>query len=307
MYYCRSHSDEKIKNIELSSIDIGDFSYKKTTQEYFEPIKIYIDQLKENRNQYSPGYLSKEEEINLFKRVKEKDDDAKNIIFAKFVSMVPNTICMYVGNGVAIEDLVQEGNIALLEAINKYDYNVGYRFSTFAKWSIKKNVRLHIPFYLSSFNTPVNSISIVKKLTKSYEEEVNEFYCDIELKDSVKNHHEKNKNIFSLLYALSPLPIERNNNNLLYESLEDITENHFEDEVIAKILLANIQKNIALTLTEREKSIIYLFYGLDGNGGKTEDEIGKVHYLSSTGIRRLRLMAIRKIKKSISIEEKQLR
>lgn len=295
MNYCNYyHLDGKYKENQLYFTDKVDFGYTKSEKEYYEPIKIYLKQIKELKRQYSSGNLDYEEEVELFKRIEKGDEKAKEIIFNNFLAYVPRLTKYYVGNGVAIEDLIQEGNLALLEAIKSFDHRYGYRFSTHAKWIIRSRIVLSIPFYLNSFDIPVQSISILRKLNKLFEEtsmdkfEESSIYtiCDI------KSNSNKELILFYIMNSISINELDTEE----WEYIQDIERISFEDEVIIKSLIIDTKNIMCDFLTDREENVIRLLYGLDDGRERTYEEVGKVFGISRQSIRNIKLKAIEKIK-----------
>jgi DNA-directed RNA polymerase sigma subunit (sigma70/sigma32) len=142
--------------IDKRFINRTDFSYTLTNKEYYTPINIYLKQIKEVRKDYSLKNLSLDEEIELFKRVELNDLKAKEMIIYNFLPLVPRIVNYYVGNGASTEDLVQEGNLALISSIDTFDFRKGIRFSTHAKWRIRNAIWDSLPFYLTTYDMPVN-------------------------------------------------------------------------------------------------------------------------------------------------------
>lgn len=297
MHYCRNFNDGINIKYQLPFTDKVEFGYTNSDKEYYEPIKIYLKQIKELKRQYSPGYLDSNKEIELFERIEKGDEEAKDIIFIKFLAYVPRIIKYYVGNGVAIEDLIQEGNLALLEAIKSFDYRIGYRFSTYAKLVIRKRIRLCIPFYLTSYDIPVQSVSILRKLNKLFEEasmgkseEISiHTICDI------GTNSRKELNLYYIMNSMSINELE----NEELEYIQDIEEISFEDEVIIKQLIINIKNIMGEYLTDREENIIRLLYGLDDERERTYKEVSRIFNISSQSIKNNELKAIEKIIKHL--------
>ena len=297
MYYCRDLSNKKYNKYRLPFTDTVEFSYTKSDKEYYQPVKQYLNQIKELRRHYSPENLDINKEIELFERIEKGDEKAKDIIFINFLTYVPRIIKYYVGNGTAIEDLIQEGNLALLEAINSFDYRYGYRFSTHAKWTIRKRIWLCIPFYLTSYDIPVNSVSVLRRMNKLFEEISMEKSEESSIHSICQIGYKSNKEL-SLYYIMNSMSI----NEMDYEELEyieDIEKISFEAEVIIKQLIVDIKNIMWDYLSDREENIIRLLYGLDDGRERTYKEVGRVFNISSQSVRNNEIKAIKKITKHL--------
>lgn len=122
VYYCSDFSDDEKEF--LPFVEYADFGYVKTDKEYEEPIKQSLKDVKELKRQCAIRSIDDAKEFELFERIENGDDEARNIIFINFLLYIPRIVKYYVGNGVAIEDLIQEGNIALLEAIDTFEFRM---------------------------------------------------------------------------------------------------------------------------------------------------------------------------------------
>lgn len=291
MYYCRHFSDENNSGYLLPFIDKVDFGYKKSDDE--QSIKIYLRQIKTLKGQHSSRYLDLDEEVELFKRIEKGDKEAKEIIFINFLPFVPRIVKYYVGHGVAIEDLIQEGNLALFDAIDTFDYRKGFRFSTHAKWRIRGKVRKEIPFYLTSFDIPTDSVLVLSKINKIFEEASMEGFRETSIFDTVDIGFNSKKEL-NLFYMMNSTSLNDLKNEDL-ESIQDISELDLEEEMVMKQLSDQIQSIMENYLTDREENVIRLLYGLDDGRERTYEEVGKIFGISRERIRQLKIKALEKL------------
>lgn len=277
MQFCRTNTVPKLQKSEENFQEMVNFGYDTSSKEDFEPIKIYLDQMKENRKLLPSGNLTWEEENELFKRIENQDIEAEGIIITRFLNVVPRLARYYSGNGVAIEDLIQEGNIALMEAIHKFDNYRGYRFSTFLKYMIRNRFRRCIPFYLTSFDIPIDSLSTIKKVNEGCLERKSEY---------------KLKNV---LYSQSLDEFE----NEILASMYDISAIPFEEELTNKVTLSSLIRDTFDNLTTREQGVLRLLFGLDDGRQHTYEEAGKVYGITRERVRQIKIKALKTIDKGL--------
>ncbi|WP_043931134.1 sigma-70 family RNA polymerase sigma factor [Bacillus sp. EB01] len=272
------------------------FSYKKTDKEYYEPIRTYLGQIRMIKRECSSNRLNYYEEVELFKRIEKGDKEAKEEIFYRFFTFVPRIIRYYVDNGIPIEDLVQEGNIALLEAIETFDYRFGYRFSSYAKWKIKRKVWRSIPFYLTSFDIPTNSVSVLRKINNFVDQKLSEEVYDLSI---LVENRIISRNELYLLFAIYPSSLNCFPQGEV-ECFEDRTTMPFEEMIINEQLIIKIGNIMRENLKDREENVIRLFYGLDDGRARTNLQVGMVFGISQEYVRKIKHTAIKKITKLLS-------
>lgn len=294
VYYCSDFSDDEKEF--LPFVEYVDFGYVKTDKEYEEPIKQYLKDVKELKRQCAIRSIDDAKELELFERIENGDGEARNIIFINFLLYIPRIVKYYVGNGVAIEDLIQEGNIALLEAIDTFEFRYGYRFSTHLKWYVRRKVRLRIPFYLTSFDIPVQAVTTLRKMNKLFEE-ASMTQCEEVSIHKICRMEGNGQKELSLFYMINAISMSEQTK--MFEVLEDLNIDRFEDEVVTRQLIEKIKGIMGEHLTDREENIIKLLYGLDDYRQRTLREVGIVFGISGQSIRNNEQKGLEKIRRYI--------
>ncbi len=239
--------------------------------------------------------LSPEEEIELAKRIEQGDKEAKEKLFRANMRLVVSIAKKYRGFGLEFEDLIQEGYLGLLKAIEKYDYRMGYKFATYATWWIRQAVVRALQNNGSMIRIPVprfdKIIQIEQMLEKGVsKEEVMERFdiSEKELEDLLKSR----KQVVSLQTPAG------NDEGKLEDFIADDTQ--LEEMIISEISkeeLVNALEN-AYVLTEKEKKVLKLRFGLEDGRIRTLDEVGKEFNVTRERARQIEVKAIRKLRYS---------
>jgi len=231
--------------------------------------------------------LSKEEEYELLKKIREENDEqARQLLILSNLRLVISTAKKSLGNGLPLIDLISEGNIGLIKAINKFDYTKGHRFSTYAVWWIKQSIKkaiintgrdIRIPSYKYEQLAKVNKV--ITDYVAQHGESPSTSYIakEVELKES--------KVILLLNEFQDVISLNETIGDNIY--LEDIIGKN--DDVEEKIIKED-------TLTEREKEILELRYGLYNNKIHTLKEIGSILNITRERVRQIEKKAIIKLK-----------
>ncbi len=278
---------EDVEKIDFT--DTGDIS--STTQ---DPVKMYLKDIGK------VPLLSAEEEIELAKRMEAGDEMAKKKLAESNLRLVVSIAKRYVGRGMLFLDLIQEGNLGLLKAVEKFDYRKGYKFSTYATWWIRQAITRAIADQARTIRIPVHMVETINKVTRvsrdllqklgrePLPEEVGEV---MELpKERVQEimkiaqepvsletpiGEEEDSHLGDFIQDESiPTPVEATNQTLLHEQL---------DEVVS-------------TLTEREQRVIKLRFGWDDGRPRTLEEVGKEFNVTRERIRQIEAKALRKLR-----------
>lgn len=278
---------EDVEKIDFT--DTGDISSK--TQ---DPVKMYLKDIGK------VPLLSAEEEIELAKRMEAGDEMAKKKLAESNLRLVVSIAKRYVGRGMLFLDLIQEGNLGLLKAVEKFDYRKGYKFSTYATWWIRQAITRAIADQARTIRIPVHMVETINKVTRvsrdllqklgrePLPEEVGEVMGlpkervqeimkiaqePVSLETPIGEEEDSHLGDFIQDESI-PTPVEATNQTLLHEQL---------DEVVS-------------TLTEREQRVIKLRFGWDDGRPRTLEEVGKEFNVTRERIRQIEAKALRKLR-----------
>lgn len=240
--------------------------------------------------------LSPEEEIELAKRIEQGDKEAKEKLFRANMRLVVSIAKKYRGFGLEFEDLIQEGYLGLLKAIEKYDYRMGYKFATYATWWIRQAVVRALQNSGNMIRIPVHRldkiIQIENMLKKGYDKEDVIKHLDIseeKLEELIKSR----KQVISL-----QTPVGEEENGLLEDFIA--ADMVLEEDVLSSIANEQLLKAVdsANNLTEREKKVLKLRFGLEGGRVHTLEEIGQKFSLTRERVRQIERKALTKLRLS---------
>lgn len=267
----------------LSSLAISD-----------DPVKLYLKEIG------SYPLLSIEEEIELAKRIEQGDEYAKKILAESNLRLVVSIAKRYVGRGLSFLDLIQEGNLGLIKAVDKFDYSKGYKFSTYATWWIRQAITRSIADQSRTIRIPVHMSEVINKtyrVSRNLLQELGREPTEQELVEAMGLPIEKIREILKI--SSDPIsldtPIGEEDDSHLGDFIKDDTIMGPEEAASYSVLQDQISKLLD-TLTEREQRVLILRFGLQDGRSRTLEEVGKEFNVTRERIRQIEAKALRKLR-----------
>lgn len=259
-----------------------------------DPVKLYLKEI----GNYP--LLTLEEEIELAKRIENGEETAKQILAESNLRLVVSIAKRYVGRGLSFLDLIQEGNLGLIKAVDKFDYTKGYKFSTYATWWIRQAITRSIADQSRTIRIPVHMSEVINKtyrVSRSLLQELGREPTEQELADRMELPIEKVREILKV--SADPIsldtPIGEEDDSHLGDFIKDDTIVGPEDAAAYSVLQDQISKLLD-TLTEREQRVLILRFGLKDGRTRTLEEVGKEFNVTRERIRQIEAKALRKLR-----------
>ena len=246
--------------------------------------------------------LKPEEEKEIAMRVEAGDQEAKDMLITANLRLVVAIAKKYVGRGLQFLDLIQEGNLGLVKAVEKFDYTKGFKFSTYATWWIRQAITRAIADQARTIRIPVHMVETINKLTRVQRQLVQDLGREPtaeEIAEKMGNGMTPDKVRDIQRVALDPVsletPIGEEDDSHLGDFIED-KQSLTADEYTTRELLKEEIEEVLLTLTERERKVLQLRFGLVDGKTRTLEEVGKEFNVTRERIRQIEAKAIRKLK-----------
>lgn len=259
-----------------------------------DPVKVYLKEIGR------VPLLSSEEEIELAIRISENDQEAKQRLSEANLRLVVSIAKRYVGRGMQFLDLIQEGNLGLIKAVDKFDYTKGFKFSTYATWWIRQAITRAIADQARTIRIPVHMVETINKVKKTNSQLLHENGRDPtaeEIAEKLDMPVERVREI--LRVAQEPVSLETPIGEEEDSHLGDFIPDDDAQAPVDAASMALMREQLAevlKTLTPREARVLSLRYGLEDGNPKTLEEVGKEFNVTRERIRQIEAKALRKLR-----------
>lgn len=259
-----------------------------------EPIKMYLREIGQI------PLLSHEEEVKLAQKAAEGDEKASKRLIEANLRLVVSIAKKHTNRGLKLLDLIQEGNMGLMKAVEKFEYKKGFKFSTYATWWIRQAITRAIADQGRTIRIPVHMIETMNKIKKESRIFVQETGKEPDAADLAKRLNMEPEKIQAILEMnQEPISLETPVGNEEDSELGDFVEDSKVDnphEVTNRNMLKEQLGKILKTLSEREEKVLRLRYGLDDGCPRTLEEVGKIFKVTRERIRQIEVKALRKLR-----------
>ena len=283
--------DNSSSHLESLSIPDSVLTYSKVN----DPVKMYLKEIGRVE------LLKADDEVEIAKRIENGDEEAKKILISANLRLVVSIAKKYTGRGMLFLDLIQEGNMGLIKAVEKFDYRKGFKFSTYATWWIRQAITRAIADQARTIRIPVHMVETINKMTRIQRQLVQELGRDPSAEEIAEKMGtltaDKVREIQKI--ALDPVsletPIGEEDDSHLGDFIED-KDAMSPDQYANNALLRDEIDLVLKSLTEREEKVLRLRFGLEDGHTRTLEEVGREFDVTRERIRQIEAKALRKLK-----------
>ena len=259
-----------------------------------DPVRMYLKEIGK------VPLLTADEEIELAKRMEDGDENAKKRLAEANLRLVVSIAKRYVGRGMLFLDLIQEGNLGLIKAVEKFDYRKGYKFSTYATWWIRQAITRAIADQARTIRIPVNMVETINKLIRVSRQLLQELGREPTPEEIAKEMNMSVDRVREILkISQEPVsletPIGEEEDSHLGDFIQDDNVPVPADAAAFTMLKEQLEEVLG-TLTEREQKVLRLRFGLDDGRARTLEEVGKEFNVTRERIRQIEAKALRKLR-----------
>ncbi len=281
---------QEVEDLQLDEIDVAGYE----SSNIDDPVRMYLREIGKI------PLLTYEEELDLAKKVLEGDEEAKQKLAESNLRLVVSIAKKYVGRGMLFLDLIQEGNMGLIKAVEKFDYTKGFKFSTYATWWIRQAITRAIADQARTIRIPVHMVETINKLIRTSRhllQQLGREPTQEEIAQEMEMPVEKVMEIQKI--AQDPVsletPIGEEDDSHLGDFIKDEDSPEPQDSAAYTLLKEQLEE-VMSTLTPREAKVLKLRFGLEDGKARTLEEVGKEFKVTRERIRQIEAKALRKLR-----------
>ena len=281
---------QEVEDLKLDEIDVTGYE----SSNIDDPVRMYLREIGKI------PLLTYEEELDLAKKVLEGDEEAKQKLAESNLRLVVSIAKKYVGRGMLFLDLIQEGNMGLIKAVEKFDYTKGFKFSTYATWWIRQAITRAIADQARTIRIPVHMVETINKLIRTSRhllQQLGREPTQEEIAEEMEMPVEKVMEIQKI--AQDPVsletPIGEEDDSHLGDFIKDEDSPEPQDSAAYTLLKEQLEE-VMSTLTPREAKVLKLRFGLEDGKARTLEEVGKEFKVTRERIRQIEAKALRKLR-----------